>query len=577
MRKFGLGLVIGILLLAVFSGQCLADPPRVLTSQPSDGSKEVPTALPEIKIFFSQPMNTGSWSAFQVPGYEFPPTRPEGPPWQDPQTYVLKLHKLKPGTKYGLQLNSAKRKGFKSAKGEPLEPTAIRFSTAGQPATGQSGGGKTQPAPGPQPQPQPSPQPQPKKQPAPQPTPQPAPQPAPQPNPQPGGGGQGSKSEPLTDEDRIALHVMGGVMGVFFHELGHGLIEMLKLPITGREEDVVDEFSAMLLLYAREEGVDLIPEVIYGFADFFRLMAQYGGKTPWYDEHTPSMIRFGNIICLLYGSSPKEFQGLVERLKIPERRQYFCTKEYPQKRATWEKLLAPHLKENGAQGKGVMTVEYAPAKTQFGKMIQESLRKGRFFEQLAEGISTGIALPYDVTIVVGDCGQPNAFWDPKNKRIVVCHELIEFYVKLLEKRASGDKGRTPGGGGTTGGGRPGGGGAPGGGGQGQTQSDQRVVGLWGAESMYKNITFGFRLALDAQGNYHYQASQSNMGQTYYWEEEVGKYAADGKQIAFKVEQRSDGKGRGRMYRYPYMVNQQQFVLKRLPALKGKDLILRRLK
>ena len=395
-------------------------------------------------------------------------------------------------------------------------------------------------------------------------------------------------------------------MGVFFHELGHGLIDMLKLPVTGREEDVVDEFSTMLLLYSREEGADLIPEVIFGFADFFRLMAQYGGKTPWHDEHPPSMTRFGNILCLLYGSAPKEFQGLMEKLGLPERRRHFCAQEYPEKRESWERLLKPHLKENGAKGNGVMRVKYMPPKTKFGREIQEGLKEGQLFEQLADGITQGIALPYDVDIVIGDCGQPNAFWDPSNKRIVICHELIEHYVKLLEKRLADAKGgqgggqgggtqtgggrtgggtgqgRIPGGGGGTGQGRiPGGGGTgqgriPGGGGT-QVQSDQRVIGYWGAQSMYQNITFRFEIMMDAQGNYQYQGSQSNMGQTYWWEEEAGTYAADGRNITFKVQRRSDGKGRGRSYRFPYQVSQYQLILKRLPALKGKDLILRRMR
>jgi Putative metallopeptidase len=38
------------------------------------------------------------------------------------------------------------------------------------------------------------------------------------------------------------------------HEVGHVLIDVLNLPTTGRDEDVVDEFSTLLLLEGEEEG-----------------------------------------------------------------------------------------------------------------------------------------------------------------------------------------------------------------------------------------------------------------------------------------------------------------------------------
>jgi hypothetical protein len=39
----------------------------------------------------------------------------------------------------------------------------------------------------------------------------------------------------------------GALFGIFFHELGHAIIDISDIPITGREEDVADQFS---LFYA---------------------------------------------------------------------------------------------------------------------------------------------------------------------------------------------------------------------------------------------------------------------------------------------------------------------------------------
>jgi Putative metallopeptidase len=52
---------------------------------------------------------------------------------------------------------------------------------------------------------------------------------------------------------------------VFFHELGHGLIDLYDLPTVGREEDAVDEFSTLLLLEAGELGTKAVLKAAHWF------------------------------------------------------------------------------------------------------------------------------------------------------------------------------------------------------------------------------------------------------------------------------------------------------------------------
>ena len=488
----------------LITGLALAQEPKILTTKPSDGSTNVPVNAGEISIFFKQPMDTGSWSLLEINGCEFPPILADEPPWQDDQTFVLKIKDLKPGVKYGLQLNNAKKKGFKSADGVPLAPTPIRFETVA---------GTAQKTPVEEKE---------KKQP---------------------------DNKPMTDEERVAMHLLGGVLGVFFHEFGHGLIDIYSLPVTGREEDVVDEFSTMLLLFARDEGADFVPNLIVGFADFFKRMGEHGGETPYWDEHTDSMVRFGNIVCLLYGSSPEEFQELANQLKMPERRQYFCRQDYKERRETWEKLLKDHLRENGAQGPGKVNVVYGETKSEFGQKMAEEFKKERVFEQLAEGITQGVALPYDIDIVPMDCGQANAYWDPEHKRIVMCWELLQFYVELLQKESPGPS----------------------------PKGNSQVVGQWGMRFDDRGITYTFQLLLNEKGQYYSINEQWRGGMRYYWEEEVGAYAVQDPNMIFQVEKRSDGKGAGNRYSFRYTLQGNQLTFHNLPSLGGRDLLLQRLK
>jgi len=41
----------------------------------------------------------------------------------------------------------------------------------------------------------------------------------------------------------FARVIDGALWGIFFHELGHAIININRIPITGREEDVADQFA----------------------------------------------------------------------------------------------------------------------------------------------------------------------------------------------------------------------------------------------------------------------------------------------------------------------------------------------
>lgn len=529
MRKLYI-FIFGLIAIISLSMPVSAKEPRVLITKPDDGATNVSIDVGEISIFFSEPMDTKTWSILQIVNYEFPPVLSMEPPWKDEQTFILKLGDLKPGTKYGLQLNSGAKKGFKSADGTPLTPIPIRFESAGQ-----TGGGDT-------------------------------------------GSGQTEKTEqteteterkPMTDQEKIALHISGGTLGIFFHEFGHGLIDIYQLPVTGREEDVVDEFATMLLLYAREEGAAFMPEAVWGFADLWRIIGKQGNKTPWWDEHTDSMVRFGNVLCLLYGSSPKEFQGLMDKyMEKQERRQYFCRQEYPEKQAAWEKLLKDHLTVNGGQPMGKMTVAYGETKSEFGREFEQTLKEEQVFERLAEGISKGFILPYDIQIVPKDCGEANAYWDPGNHQIIMCHEMVKLYVDLLEKEYAGAEGGGTGGGGTG----SGGGGTGGGGGQ-EAPNDNRVFGSWGGRMDNRGVTYTWGLSLSDNGRYEFLHEQWRIGQRYYWEEQSGAYTAQNSTITFIPQ---DGSQVGGRTSYKYTVQNNIFTIKRVPTLQGGDMVFHKL-
>ena len=124
---------------------------------------------------------------------------------------------------------------------------------------------------------------------------------------------------------------------VFFHELGHALIDILSLPAVGKEEDSVDQFAALIFLNTEEPDVTI--NTVLNAAFWFG----NSPEIPAWDEHAPSDVRFFYLVCLIYGSDPNQYASLLKIL--PQERADECPIEYKKIAASWEKLLLPHFAE----------------------------------------------------------------------------------------------------------------------------------------------------------------------------------------------------------------------------------------
>jgi len=139
--------------------------------------------------------------------------------------------------------------------------------------------------------------------------------------------------------------VINASLFTFFHELGHALVDVLELPITGREEDVVDEFATLLLLWWEDE------EAVWAGAEQFEADAlaereeTTSGDYAYWDEHGLSAQRYYNVICLIYGSDPQYWQDLVKSRELPQDRADQCAGEFDQKTYAWETILDPYWEE----------------------------------------------------------------------------------------------------------------------------------------------------------------------------------------------------------------------------------------
>ena len=80
-----------------------------------------------------------------------------------------------------------------------------------------------------------------------------------------------SQAFEMPEDQAAADFVTANVISTFYHELGHGLIDVLQLAVLGREEDAADTLSAVLMHQVWDE--ESATTLVYGTANAFWLYA----------------------------------------------------------------------------------------------------------------------------------------------------------------------------------------------------------------------------------------------------------------------------------------------------------------
>ncbi|MEM1344683.1 MAG: DUF4344 domain-containing metallopeptidase [Pseudomonadota bacterium] len=231
---------------------------------------------------------------------------------------------------------------------------------------------------------------------------------------------------------------LGVVRAIFYHELGHGMIDAVRLPVVGPEEAVVDEFSTYVLILTGQNSTRQI-EALRTIGSFWYLLAAQGQNAPAWGEHSPSDRRAYAVFCLLYGSNPAAFADLVITYGVPPRRAAQCEREYREKEATWIGLLQPHLR--GAEGAGTAGFEVRyEAPSDETRAVERLWQQSRFLESLANEAGALFGLPRPMPVIGRSCGFANAYWD--GTAITLCYELTAWIESVLASEETGDGGAT---------------------------------------------------------------------------------------------------------------------------------------
>ncbi len=140
------------------------------------------------------------------------------------------------------------------------------------------------------------------------------------------------------ENDRLLVFWIGTMLNELYHELCHGLIHTLTLPVAGKEEDACDQF-ALLGLLNHPHGTDLALGSIVYLGEMSGVEKEIGVNPS--QQHSSYAQRYFNILCWTYGSDPEKLGFLIDQERLPEARARTCRIEYLRAVHAWEALLAP--------------------------------------------------------------------------------------------------------------------------------------------------------------------------------------------------------------------------------------------
>lgn len=101
------------------------------------------------------------------------------------------------------------------------------------------------------------------------------------------------------------------------------------------------------------------------------------------------------------------------------------------------KIAAPEPEKLELRGLGSIkptgfSVTYTPSTNEAHEEFRKILEGNRVFEKFAERLNKTIRIPNQVDIQLVDCNTINAFYDPNGQRIIVCYELVDYFLRVFK-------------------------------------------------------------------------------------------------------------------------------------------------
>ncbi len=252
------------------------------------------------------------------------------------------------------------------------------------------------------------------------------------------------KTVPADKRQPLVEFVIGNMLFVAAHEMGHALMAEMDLPVLGREEDAADSFAIVMgIQMGNDVSHRVLVEAAKGWALSARRATRDGEPMTYYDEHGLDQQRAYQIVCMMVGSDPDKFKDLADEAKLPEDRQKSCRRDYGLAAYSWDMVLKPHLRAPD-QTKATIKINYGEAKGEL-EIYANTFRRLRFLEMFAQGaVDKFVWKPGDIEMEMRTCGEVDTYWSIKNRKLNVCYEMAQEFALLYRDFGQQEQKKAPG-------------------------------------------------------------------------------------------------------------------------------------
>jgi hypothetical protein len=234
----------------------------------------------------------------------------------------------------------------------------------------------------------------------------------------------------LTDAKRrdMVHFVIGNLLFVLLHEMGHVTISEMGLPVLGREEDAADGFATVSMIWMKNAFSDRVL-VAAAKGWFYSDRRNQARRIPvtFYDSHSLDRQRAYQIVCLMVGADPERFGELADQTGLPEDRQTECQADFSNADWSWTKALKDHRRTT--QPSTTLPVRYGSAGENL-EVFARIMQSVALLEVLAQRFSDKYVWRAPFTIEAKTCGRSHAQWNLANRTVTLCYELAEELATL---------------------------------------------------------------------------------------------------------------------------------------------------
>ncbi len=277
-----------------------------------------------------------------------------------------------------------------------------------------------------------------------------------------------AQDDPSPLDEAIAPFVIANVEFTLLHELIHVLIDEAGIPVLAREEDQADFLTAVILL-SQQTGLIYPPAAgsqnpsidwphdpgppakstilrMQAIIDAWRVEWTFAEQDkmeiPYADPHALEIQRLYDMACLTYGRDPGHLEDFRIENELPLERAALCEQDFAKAERGLE-FIKTTLRNNALSplnpGKKPapdfdIQLKFEDTFSPSHKQYKLWLQNASILVPLIEALNKSYFMPHPITVRFRICGQPNAYWEPKDAEVNMCYELLDRFVHLSRFR-----------------------------------------------------------------------------------------------------------------------------------------------